>query len=73
MPGGRTEKITSKVRVHSLQKVRVILVCGMRAAEGKTGNVHRLGSRDQEAMTLGEAIARLTEEATPPDLLRLKK
>jgi len=69
----RNEKINYKVREHSLQKVPVILVCGMREAEEKTVNMRRLGSRDQEAMTLDEAIARLTEEARPPDLLRLKK
>ncbi|WP_094539620.1 threonine--tRNA ligase [Brucella grignonensis] len=68
----RNEKINYKVREHSLQKVPVILVCGMREAEEKTVNMRRLGSRDQEAMTLDEAIARLTEEATPPDLLRLR-
>ena len=69
----RNEKINYKVREHSVQKVPVILVCGMREAEEKTVNMRRLGSRDQESMTLDEAIARLTEEATPPDLLRLRK
>lgn len=68
----RNEKINYKVREHSLQKVPVILVCGKREAEENTVNVRRLGSRDQESMTLDEAIARLVEEATPPDLLRLK-
>ena len=68
----RNEKINYKVREHSVQKVPVILVCGMREAEEKTVNMRRLGSRDQESMTLDEAIVRLTEEATPPDLLRLR-
>ena len=68
----RNEKINYKVREHSLQKVPVILVCGKREAEEQTVNMRRLGSRDQESMTLDEAIARLTEEATPPDLIRLK-
>ncbi|CUW44553.1 threonyl-tRNA synthetase [Brucella vulpis] len=68
----RNEKINYKVREHSLQKVPVILVCGKREAEEKTVNMRRLGSRDQESMTLDEAIARLCEETTPPDLLRLK-
>ena len=68
----RNEKINYKVREHSLQKVPVILVCGKREAEENTVNMRRLGSRDQESMTLDEAIARLVEEATPPDLLRLK-
>ncbi|MFC7064810.1 threonine--tRNA ligase [Brucella rhizosphaerae] len=68
----RNEKINYKVREHSLQKVPVILVCGMREAEEKTVNMRRLGSQAQESMTLDEAIARLSEEATPPDLVRLK-
>lgn len=68
----RNEKINYKVREHSLQKVPVILVCGKREAEEKTVNMRRLGSRDQESMTLDEAIARLSQEATPPDLVRLR-
>ena len=55
----RNEKINYKVREHSLQKVPVILVCGKREAEENTVNMRRLGSRDQESMTLDEAIARL--------------
>ncbi|PWL17887.1 threonine--tRNA ligase [Falsochrobactrum shanghaiense] len=66
----RNEKINYKVREHSLQKVPVILVCGKREAEEKSVNMRRLGSRDQESMSLDEAIARLRVEATPPDLLR---
>ncbi|MBC7283052.1 His/Gly/Thr/Pro-type tRNA ligase C-terminal domain-containing protein, partial [Hoeflea sp.] len=66
----RNEKINYKVREHSLAKVPVILVCGMREAEEKAVNVRRLGSRDQVAMTLDEAIAQLVHEATPPDILR---
>ncbi|MDH7789828.1 threonyl-tRNA synthetase [Ochrobactrum sp. AN78] len=68
----RNEKINYKVREHSLQKVPVILVCGMREAEEKTVNMRRLGSQAQVSMTLDEAIAQLSEEATPPDLVRLK-
>lgn len=68
----RNEKINYKVREHSLQKVPVILVCGNREAEENTVNMRRLGSRDQESLTLDDAIARLVEEATPPDILRLK-
>ena len=66
----RNEKINYKVREHSLAKVPVILVCGMREAEEKAVNIRRLGSRDQVAMPLDEAIAQLLVEATPPDVLR---
>lgn len=66
----RNEKINYKVREHSLAKVPVILVCGMREAEEQTVNVRRLGSRDQVSMSLADAIAKLAGEATPPDVLR---
>ncbi|WP_152045732.1 threonine--tRNA ligase [Aureimonas psammosilenae] len=66
----RNEKINYKVREHSLAKVPVILVCGKREAEEQGVNVRRLGSRDQEAMSLDAALALLSEEAVPPDLKR---
>jgi threonyl-tRNA synthetase len=66
----RNEKINYKVREHSLAKVPVILVCGMREAEERTVNVRRLGSRDQSSMTLDEVTAALVDEATPPDVKR---
>ena len=64
----RNEKINYKVREHSLAKVPVIIVCGMREAEERTVNVRRLGSKDQKSMGLDEAVAAFVEEATPPDL-----
>ncbi|MBO6816671.1 MAG: threonine--tRNA ligase [Rhizobiaceae bacterium] len=64
----RNEKINYKVREHSLAKVPVILVCGMREAEENSVNIRRLGSREQTPMKLDEAVAALIEEATPPDL-----
>jgi threonyl-tRNA synthetase len=66
----RNEKINYKVREHSLTKVPVILVCGKREAEEQTVNLRRLGSRDQESLTLDAAVARLADEAVPPDLKR---
>jgi len=66
----RNEKINYKVREHSLAKVPVIVVCGMREAEEQAVNIRRFGSRDQVSMTLVDAITRLVHEATPPDVLR---
>jgi threonyl-tRNA synthetase len=66
----RNEKINYKVREHSLTKVPVILVCGKREAEEKTVNMRRLGSRDQESLPFDVALARLAEEAVPPDVRR---
>jgi threonyl-tRNA synthetase len=67
----RNEKINYKVREHSLQKVPVILVCGMREAEERSVNMRRLGSQNQTSLKLDDAIRQLADEATAPDLLRL--
>jgi threonyl-tRNA synthetase len=64
----RNEKINYKVREHSLAKVPVILVVGMRERDEKAVNMRRLGSQDQKAMSLVEAISALKAEAVPPDL-----
>ena len=64
----RNEKINYKVREHSLVKVPVILVVGKREMEERAVNMRRLGSQEQKAMGLDEAIAALRLEATPPDL-----
>ncbi|HEY1223778.1 MAG TPA: threonine--tRNA ligase [Brevundimonas sp.] len=64
----RNEKVGYKVREHSVGKVPVIAVVGKNeAAEGKVA-LRRLGSQNQEVVTVEEAIRILTEEATPPDL-----
>ncbi len=64
----RNEKINYKVREHSLAKVPHLLVVGMREAEEGKVAIRSLGSDGQRIMTLDEAIAMLTAEATPPDL-----
>ncbi|MBS3649646.1 threonine--tRNA ligase [Pseudaminobacter sp. 19-2017] len=69
----RNEKINYKVREHSLAKVPAILVCGKREAEEGTVNLRRLGSRDQQSLSLEKAVSMLDEEAVPPDLKRLRK
>jgi threonyl-tRNA synthetase len=62
------ETINYKVREHSLAKVPLMLVVGRREAEQRSVSLRRLGSPAQEALALGEAIARLKVEAVPPDL-----
>nr|WP_255561714.1 threonine--tRNA ligase [Pseudohoeflea sp. DP4N28-3] len=66
----RNEKINYKVREHSVGKVPVILVIGMREAEERTVNMRRLGSREQTSYSLDDAISLLESEATPPDVKR---
>jgi threonyl-tRNA synthetase len=60
------EKITYKVREHSLAKVPIMLVVGRREAANRSVALRRLGGKEQEALALGEAVARLREEAAVP-------
>ncbi|QEL26324.1 threonine--tRNA ligase [Bosea sp. F3-2] len=68
----RNEKISYKVREHSLAKVPVIIAVGKREAEEKTVTLRRLGSQAQIVMPLSEALTALTQEASAPDLARTK-
>jgi threonyl-tRNA synthetase len=64
----RNEKITYKVREHSLAKVPVLLVVGRKEAAERTVSIRRLGSPDQRSAGLDTALADLVAEAVPPDL-----
>jgi threonyl-tRNA synthetase len=64
----RNEKINYKVREHSLAKVPVMFVVGKREAEEGTVSVRRLGSQQQQVLTLEAAIKGIVAEAVPPDL-----
>ena len=68
----RNEKVGYKVREHSVGKVPVIAVVGRNEAEKGEVAIRRLGSQAQEVVSIEEAIRILTDEATPPDLKRLK-
>jgi threonyl-tRNA synthetase len=60
------ETIAYKVREHSLAKVPVMLVVGRREAENRMVALRRLGGKDQEALALADAVARLAKEAAVP-------
>jgi threonyl-tRNA synthetase len=66
----RNEKITYKVREHSLAKVPVLLVVGKKEAAERTVSIRRLGPPEQIQMGLDAALKLLVEEATPPDVRR---
>jgi threonyl-tRNA synthetase len=66
----RNEKITYKVREHSLAKVPVLVVVGRKEAAERLVSIRRLGSPDQSVVGLTEAISALVAEATPPDVKR---
>jgi threonyl-tRNA synthetase len=67
----RNEKVGYKVREHSLQKIPVIAVVGKKEAESRSVALRRLGSQEQNLLSLDAAIPALVAEATPPDLKRM--
>ena len=58
----RNEKISFKVREHSVAKVPVLFAVGQREVENRTVAIRRLGSKKQDVVALDEAIAALVEE-----------
>ncbi len=66
----RNEKISYKVREHSLGKIPVIFAVGEREIHDRTVSVRTLGERGIEVLPLDEAIGRYVDAATPPDLRR---
>jgi len=64
----RNEKINYKVREHSLAKVPVLAVVGAKESEQNAVSIRRLGDKHQKVLPLEEALALLSDEATPPDL-----
>jgi threonyl-tRNA synthetase len=63
-----SDKISYKVRQHSLAKVPLILAVGQREAEQRTVSVRRLGQQQQETLALDQAVALCVAQARPPDL-----
>ena len=64
----RNEKISYKVREHSVMKVPFILAVGGREAGDGTVALRRLGSNDQQVLDAHEAIAMLRDESLAPDM-----
>ena len=64
----RNEKISYKVREHSVMKVPFILAVGGREAEAGSVALRRLGSNDQTVLDMKEALTMLRDESLAPDL-----
>ena len=64
----RNEKISYKVREHSMMKVPFILAVGGREAGDGTVALRRLGSNDQQVLDAHEAIVALRDESLAPDM-----
>ena len=64
---GRNEKISYKVREHSLAKVPFILAVGEKEMANQSVALRRLGQEKQELLPLADALMQLHKEIQPPD------
>lgn len=62
----RNEKITYKIREHSLQKIPCVLVVGKREVEQEQVAMRWLGGETQQVLSLREAVEQLKRDAKPP-------
>ena len=62
----RNEKIGYKVREHSSKKVPIIFVLGKQESSKNSIAIRRLGSQENQTMSLEDAITAIKNEATPP-------
>ena len=62
----RNQKISYKIREHSLAKVPMILVCGKKEEENQTVTVRTLGSDKQETISRDELIKKIIKSNKMP-------
>ena len=62
----RNEKISFKVREHSVAKVPVLIAVGQREVSERTVAVRRLGNKQQDVMPLDDAISLLAGQTRLP-------
>ena len=58
----RNEKISYKVREHSLRKVPIIFAIGKKEIEENTVSVRRIGTKDSVTKSLAEVVEEIAKE-----------
>ena len=66
----RNEKISYKVREHSLAKVPIILAVGNREVDEKTVTIRKLGEKHTKTVGVDQVIIDLQKEGVAPDIKR---
>ena len=64
----RNEKISYKVREHSLAKVPIILAVGNREVDERTVTIRRLGEKHTKTVGVDQVIIDLQKEGVAPDI-----
>ena len=64
----RNEKISYKVREHSLAKVPIILAVGNREVDERTVTIRKLGEKHTKTVGVDQVIIDLQKEGVAPDI-----
>ena len=62
----KNQKISYKIREHSLSKVPLLLICGQEEVKNKSVTIRKLGSEKQETISLTQAIANISQKNKLP-------
>ena len=62
----KNKKINYKIREHSLAKVPLLLICGDKEVKNKSVTIRKLGSTNQETLSLAEAIKKISQKKQFP-------
>ena len=55
----KNQKISYKIREHSLSKIPLMLICGQKEVKNKSITIRKLGSEKQETLPVDAAIKKI--------------
>ena len=58
----KNQKINYKIREYSLSKVPLLLICGQKEVKDNSVTIRRLGSTEQETLSLEKAISEISQK-----------
>jgi threonyl-tRNA synthetase len=62
----KNQKISYKIREHSLSKVPLLLICGQKEVTNNSVTIRKLGSEKQETISLDQAIKNISQQNKLP-------
>ena len=58
----KNQKISYKIREHSLSKVPLLIICGKKEVKNKSVTIRKLGSEKQDTLTIVQAIKKISQK-----------
>jgi len=62
----KNQKISYKIREHSLSKVPLLIICGKKEVKNKSVTIRKLGSEKQDTLKLVQAIKKISQKNKSP-------